>query len=452
MAKLNKEILRLALPSILANITVPLVSMVDMAIAGHLDSSAAILIGGVSIGSMLFDLLYWNFGFLRSGTGGFTAQAWGRKDLKDCADILCRSVGLSMLIALILIAIQWPFAKVAMLLVDCSDSVAELAYKYFFLRIWAAPATLSLFAFKGWFIGMQDSVSSMAVDLVVNCVNIAASILLSMKIGFMGIPLGTVVAQYSGLLLSLAIILFKYRKTTFATFTFEEIKSSFKLNSMREFMNVNGDLFIRSISLVVIYVGFTMISSRYGDTLLAVSSILMKLLLLFSYFTDGFAFAGEALTGRFVGSQDKTNLKQTVKLTFIWSMSIGLSFVFIYAVCGIPMYKIMTSDTSVIDAARPFVIWLILMPLFGCPAFTWDGIFTGATASKPMKMSCVWSMVGFFVVWIVGVLVLNTVGVEGEQYNVIAVHILLAAYFMHLFIRLAYQSIKYKSSVLVKVK
>jgi len=452
MSPLNKEILRLALPSILANITVPLVSMADMAIAGHLDTSAAILIGGVSIGSMLFDLLYWSFSFLRSGTGGFTAQAWGRKDQKECADILCRAVGLSFLIAAFLLIIQWPFAKTAMLLVDSSDSVVELAYKYFFIRIWAAPATLSLFAFKGWFIGMQDSVSSMAVDLVVNCTNIIASVLFALKIGYIGIPIGTIVAQYTGLILSLGIIFFKYRKTTFVGYTFKDMSSSFKISAMRDFMNVNGDLFIRSISLVVIYIGFTMISSRYGDTLLAVSSILMKLLLLFSYFTDGFAFAGEALTGRFVGSKDRVNLKHTVRLTFVWSMSIGLTFVFIYALCGIPMFRVMTSDVSVVEAARPFVFWLVIMPLFGCPAFTWDGIFTGATASKPMKMSCFWSMVGFFVVYIVGGIILKTSGLTGDSFNIAAVHVLLGAYFMHLFVRVVYQSFKYKSSVLVKVQ
>ena len=162
MKSINKDILKLAIPSILANITVPLVGMVDIAVAGHLDASAATMIGGIAIGSMLFDLLYWNFGFLRVGTGGLAAQAYGRGDRKECARILARAVGIALACALVLIAIQWVFVKAAFLVVDSSPEVQALATKYFYIRIWAAPATLSLMALKGWFIGMQDSVSPMA--------------------------------------------------------------------------------------------------------------------------------------------------------------------------------------------------------------------------------------------------------------------------------------------------
>ncbi len=220
MRPINKDIFRLAGPSILANITVPFVGMVDIAVAGHLSSnlSNATLIGGISIGTMLFDLLYWNFGFLRVGTGGMTAQAYGRNERDECARILFRGLSLSLIIAAIILAIQWPFVKLAFLIVDCSEEVRSLALKYFFIRIWAAPATLSLFSFKGWFIGMQDTVSSMATDLTVNVVNILASIVLSLGLpslgfkglGFSGIALGTVVAQYSGLLFASLRAAFKY--------------------------------------------------------------------------------------------------------------------------------------------------------------------------------------------------------------------------------------------------
>ena len=172
MRQINKDILKLALPSILANITVPLVGMVDIAVAGHLDTNAATMIGGIAIGSMLFDLLYWNFGFLRVGTGGLTAQAFGKQDWKECARILTRALGISLGIAICLILIQWIFVKAAFLVVDCTPEVRELASRYFFIRIWAAPATLSLMALKGWFIGMQDSVSAMITDFVVNGMNV----------------------------------------------------------------------------------------------------------------------------------------------------------------------------------------------------------------------------------------------------------------------------------------
>lgn len=432
----------------MANITVPLVGMVDMAIAGHLDSSAAVLIGGVTIGSMLFDLLYWNFEFLRSGTGGFTAQAWGRKDIRECGRILCRGVGLSFIIAFILLAIQVPFTKAAFLMVQSSDAVKDLALKYFLLRIWAAPATLSLFAFKGWFIGMQDSMSSMLTDLLVNCVNIAASIFFSRKIGFLGIPLGTVVAQYSGLILAMFLVAFKYRTNAFAGFGMKDLRESFNLREMISFMKVNGDLFVRSICLVIIYIGFTVISARFGDELLAASSILMKILMIFSYFTDGFAYAGQALCGRFVGSRELDNLRLSVRLTFIWSMSIGLIFVLVYGLGGVPIYRLMTSDVSVIDAARPYIPWLVVMPLLGCPAFTWDGVYTGATASSAMRNSALWATAGFFAVWFGGITVSSAMGLSGQRYDEVAIHILMASYFMHLLVRTVYQSIMYRRSVL----
>ena len=176
---LHKEILRLAVPSILANITVPLVGIVGIAVAGHLEGDAPVLIGGMSIGTLLFDLLYWNFSFLRIGTGGMTAQAYGRGDMKAAAGTLIRAVGVSMSIALICILIQWIFVDFVFLFVESSPAVRTLAESYFHIRIWAAPATLTLMALKGWFIGMQDSISPMLTDLIVNAMNIVGSICLS---------------------------------------------------------------------------------------------------------------------------------------------------------------------------------------------------------------------------------------------------------------------------------
>ena len=215
---LNREILRLSVPSILANLTVPLVGMVDTAIAGHLPGGeAAALIGGISVGSMLLSLLYWNFIFLRTGTGGLTAQAFGRKEPHTCALIFTRGIALALFFAVILLAIQTPFSRLAALIVNASPRVCEIAFRYFFIRIWAAPATLCLMVFRGWFVGMQDSMSSMWTDLVVNLMNIVASVVLSFGafgwggIGFDGIATGTVVAQYSGLLFATLVCVFTYR-------------------------------------------------------------------------------------------------------------------------------------------------------------------------------------------------------------------------------------------------
>ena len=454
MRPINRDILKLALPSILANITVPIVGMVDVAVAGHLGSQAATMIGGIAIGSMLFDLLYWNFGFLRVGTGGLAAQAYGRGDRPDCARVLTRSLGIALACALALIAIQWIFVKAAFVFVDCSTEVQDLASRYFFIRIWAAPATLSLMALKGWFIGMQDSVSAMVTDITVNGMNILMSIILALGfsigdwhyegIGFAGVAAGTVCAQYSGLLVAVILLLAKYRRNTLRTIHASEFKGIFKGDQMRRFMSMNADLFVRSLCFIAIYIGFTVISARYGDTLLAVSSILMKLLMIFSYFTDGFAYAGEALVGRFIGAKDRLLLRESIKWTFVWSMSIALIFIGIYHFAGVPMLRLMTSDTVVVDASREYLPWLLLMPVVGCAAFTWDGIFIGATASRQMRDSMLWAVVGFALVWFVGIFVLQQVAPTAERYGNIAMHILMAAYFAHLLARTVYLSAKYR--------
>ena len=450
MKAINKDILKLAIPSILANITVPLVGMVDIAVAGHLDTSAAMIIGGIAIGTMLFDLLYWNFGFLRVGTGGLTAQAYGRGDRKECAKILTRALGISIACALVLIAIQWIFVKAAFLVVECSPEVRTLATRYFFIRIWAAPATLSLMALKGWFIGMQDSVSAMVVDLVVNGMNILMSIVLALGfniggwhyegMGFAGIAAGTVAAQYSGFLTALAILAFRYIKSTFAYMDSDDLKSVFRGSETKRFFVMNADLFVRSLCFIAIYIGFTVISARYGDVLLAVSSIMMKLLMIFSYFTDGFAYAGEALTGRYIGAKDAPMVRQTVRWTFVWSMGIAVIFMGIYHFAGVPMLRMMTSDMTVVTAARDFLPWLLLMPVIGCAAFTWDGIYIGATASKAIRNSMLWAVVAFFAVWAAG-LAFPDVSAEGSM------HVLMGAYFAHLLARTVYLTVRYKAFI-----
>lgn len=478
MKQINKDILKLAIPSILANITVPIVGMVDIAVAGHLDAAAggasvATMIGGIAIGTMLFDLLYWNFGFLRVGTGGLAAQAFGRGDRRDCARILARSGGIALACAMVLILIQWLFVKAAFLFVDCTPEVRDLASRYFFIRIWAAPATLGLMAFKGWFIGMQDSVSTMVVDLVVNGMNVLMSIVLALGLsvggsdvgdpqwlirpmGFSGIALGTVVAQYSGLAVAVLIIMLKYRRTTVALLDHEDIKGLFRGAETRRFFVMNTDLFVRSLCFIAIYIGFTVISARYGDLLLAVSSIMMKLLMIFSYFTDGFAYAGEALTGRYIGAGDRPMLRQTVRWTFAWSMGIAFLFMLVYHFAGIPMLRLMTSDIQVVEASREYLPWLLLMPLIGCAAFTWDGIYIGATASKAIRNSMLWAVVAFSAVWFAGINCLNLTGVptdnsaasgDTDLYGRIAMHILMAAYFAHLLARTIYLSVRWRRTI-----
>lgn len=444
---LNREILRLSLPSILANLTVPLVGFVDTAVAGHLDGGAAAFIGAISVGAMLFNLIYWNFGFLRTGTGGLTAQAFGRGDTHDCAAILVRGLVLALGISVLTIALQWPFVKLVLACTQATPEVESLAEKYFFIRIWAAPATLSLMAFSGWFVGMQDSMSSMWKDFVVNGVNVAASMALALGVGgwpgmgFSGIALGTVVAQYSGLLFCAVVCIVKYRGEVFSHFHLSELGSMMKRNGLHGFFKMNADLFGRSLFFTVIYIGYTVIAAQMGDLMLACSAIMMQLLMIFSYFTDGFAYAGEALTGRFIGARDAVMMRRSVKYTFVWSMSIAVLFVGLYGMIGVPLLRLLTDDALVVDACRQFLPWLALMPPLGCAAFFWDGIYLGATASRGIRNAMFGAAVSFFAVWFAGRLFIPAAFPA-------ALHLLLAAYFAHIAFRTIYLSFRYRPDIL----
>ena len=430
---MNKRVLKLAAPSILANITVPLVGMVDLAIAGRLGDAASI--GGIAIATMLFDLLYWNMGFLRVGTGGFAAQAYGRRDFKDAFRILVQAVGTALLSALVIWAIQFAFLESAFLIIDCTTEVESLARKYFFIRIWAAPATLSLFAFKGWFIGMQNTISPMVVDVSVNLLNLVLSVVFAIGLG-MGIPgiaLGTLLAQYMGLAIAITLLVIYYRKL----FGYIHIKESLKLKQMKDFFVLNGNLFLRSVSLLLVYSGFTSIAARYGDNLLAVSTIMMKLMLLYSYFIDGFAYAGEALTGRFIGAKDLTSLKRAIAVLFRWTLIVAAVSTVAYALADEFLFRLMTNNQEVLASAADYLPWLLIVPLLSCTAFILDGIFIGATASKAIRDTMLLSAASFFITFYT---LENQMGLQA----------LYLAYMIHLVVRTVMMSILMKRKVLSK--
>lgn len=475
MKTLNRQILSLAIPSIFANISIPLVGFVDMAVAGHLDAesvteggvSVAALIGALSVGSMLFDMLYWNFGFLRSGTGGITAQAYGRGDRKMAADTFSRAVGTGFGAGLMLVALQWIFIPLAFLVVRTTPEVQSLATRYFQIRIWAAPAALSLMAFKGWLIGMQDGVSPMISDLIVLIVNGSASVALAFglfglpEIGFDGIAVGTLFAQYTALLFCIAVVMLKYRRKVFAGYSTRIFFSSFCGPELRNFFATNGDLFVRSLCFILIYSAFTVISARYGDVLLASSSIIMKIMMFFSYFTDGFSYAGEALAGKYIGRGERSMVRKTVVHVFAWSMSIAGVFIFLNAFFSVPMFRIFTPDPDVVAASSKFIPWIVLMPLLGCPAFTWDGIYTGATATRQMRESSLLFVVVSAAAWIAGIAILNlSTGwpllgfgpyseglTEANPYGFAAMHVLLLSYMVHLAVRFTYLTFSAKRAI-----
>ena len=392
---MNRRILHLAIPSIVSNITVPLLGLVDVTIVGHLGATA--YIGAIAVGGLLFNILYWNFGFLRMGTSGLTSQAYGRKDKDAEIRVLVQAVSVGLFSALAMLILQYPIERLAFRLLDTSAEVEQYAVTYFRICIWGAPAVLAQYGFTGWFIGMQNSRYPMYIAIVMNVINIVCSscfvFLFGMKVE--GVALGTVVAQYSGVMMALGLWFYNY-KELWGRMTF---KGSLQLIAMRRFFAVNRDIFLRTLCLIGVTTFFTSTGARQGDVILAVNTLLMQLFTLFSYIMDGFAYAGEALSGRYVGACNLIQLKRAVRALFGWGVGLSLVFTLLYGVGGENFLGLLTNDKIVIETAGHYFYWVLAIPLAGFAAFLWDGILIGATATRFMLWSMLVASGSFFVIY-----------------------------------------------------
>lgn len=392
---INKRILQIAVPSIISNITVPLLGLIDVTIVGHL--GAAAYIGAIAVGGMLFNIIYWIFGFLRMGTSGMTSQAYGKHDLDEVARLLLRSVGVGLLIAIILVTLQYPIRKLAFTFIQTTEEVERLATLYFRICIWGAPAMLGLYGFAGWFIGMQNSRFPMYIAITQNIVNIAASLcfvyLFHMKVA--GVAWGTLTAQYAGFLMAL-LLWRRYYGGLKKHVAWHEV---LKKEAMLRFFQVNRDIFLRTLCLVIVTLFFTSAGAAQGEIVLAVNTLLMQLFTLFSYIMDGFAYSGEALVGKYVGANNRLALYCTVRQLFIWGVGLSTGFTLLYFFGGKSFLGLLTNETSVIREAGNYFYWVLAIPLTGFAAFLWDGIFIGATATRQMFYSMLVASGSFFLVY-----------------------------------------------------
>ncbi len=394
MNKTDQQILKIALPAIVTNITVPLLGLIDTAIVGHMGAPA--YIGAVAVGSMIFNLVYWVFGFLRMGTSGMTAQARGRRDFTEVVRLLLRSATVSLSIALVLILLQRPLCEQMLSVIGPTADVRPLASTYFYIVVWGAPASLGLFTLTGWFIGMQNTRSPMFVSILQNVVNILTSLTLVYGVGMKieGVAMGTVIAQYVGLFVGIALLWYNYRRL-WRRFS---VKGVFLKSEMMRFFRVNRDIFLRTIFLVAVNLYFTAAGARQGAIVLAVNTLLMQLYLLFSYIMDGFAYAGEALGGLHWGARNIPAFRVVVRRLFGWGVMMTILFTTIYVVGGMPFLRLLTDEPEVVEASRQFVWWAYLIPVAGVAAFIWDGIFIGITQTKGMLLSSLIAAVVFFII------------------------------------------------------
>lgn len=392
----DRQILHIALPSIVSNITVPLLGLVDVAITGHLGSAA--YIGAIAVGGMLFNIIYWMFAFLRMGTSGMTSQALGARNLPEVVSVLLRATMVSLLISAVMLCLQVPVRELSLAIIAPSEEVAAYTRTYFNICIWGTPAALALFALTGWCVGMQNSKIPMAVSIAQNLVNILLSLVLVYWGGMTieGVALGTVIALYAGLLLSLSLIMRNYLRLK----KYLRLQMVATRESLLRFFMLNKDIFLRTCCLILVHFFFISAGAKLGDAELAVNTILMQLFMLYSYIMDGFAFAGEAMVGKAIGAQARGIYDDTVKRLFRWGWLLAALFTVAYFLFGEAYISVLTDNAEVVVSAREYQPWTLLFPVCGVAAFIWDGVYIGATATKGMLVSMASGTAVFFLLYL----------------------------------------------------
>ncbi len=392
---MNREIIRLAVPNTVSNITVPLMGIVSTAIAGHWGSDTAATIGALAIGVQIFNFIYWNTSFIRMGTSGLTAQAFGRGDFAECTDMLVRAVGVALAMGVVMLAIQYPVGEIAL----WAMNGGEMTRAYFYTRIWAIPAGILLFGFNGWYTGMQNAYIPMFTAITVNLIHMGCSLWFAfgLDLGIVGIAYASVIAQWTGVALSISLLWIFYRHQLTAI----NWKRALDLQPLKEYFKINGDIIVRTFCIVAVYTFFTGISAHMDDkNLLAVNTLLLQLFTLFSYMSDGFAYAAEALTGRFIGARNLPRLKEAMKKCILWGVVLAVGFVTVYVLFWHDILELFVGDQpdtpTIIATASHYVGWVIIIPVAGIVPFIMDGMMVGATETRVMRKSMLWSTAWYF--------------------------------------------------------
>lgn len=395
LGKANREIWRLTLPNIVSNITVPIMGMADVAIAGHCGGDDGI--GAVAVGTTIFNMIYWNCSFLRMGTSGITARSYGAQRLGECAMTLARALGIAITLGIVLLCLKGPLSTYGVEWVGCGGNVATMASAYVSARFAAVPAGVCMFAITGWFIGMQDSRTPMWIAIASNIVNIGASwtFAVSMGMGVEGIAYGTVCSQYFSL--AIAGIIFYARHKGML----REVRLSAVLDraSILSLFKVNADIFLRTLCLVSVFTTFTAFSSDYGATALASNSLMMQLFTLFSYMIDGIAYSAESVVGKYTGSGNRDELRNSVLALLISGMGAAALFTCAYALQWENILLCFSPSPDVIEFTGEHVAWAVLIPAMSFWAFVADGIMVGADGSRAMRNTLAASAALYFIVY-----------------------------------------------------
>ena len=383
---------RIAAPMILSNISVPLLGMVDTGVTGHLDSPA--YLGAVAIGATIFTFLYMGMNFLRMGTTGIAAQSYGADDNDGLRIALGQALIVSFVIALAVIVLQVPIAKLALTLVG-GDSVAQAyAADYFFIRVWSAPGTLANYALIGWFLGLQNARVPLAIFLTINLTNIVLDLLFVIVLGMKveGVALASVLAEYAGLAVGATFAVRALRRHT----GHWPVDRLFNLAAYKAFFSVNANLFVRTMSLMFTIAFVTAQGARLGGVILAANAVLMNFQHLTAFGLDGLAHAAEAMVGRAVGSRRRDAVEHAVRLTLRWSLIFAAGFTLFYLVAGPLLVRVLTDLPEVRATALEYLPWMIVSPLVSVWCFLYDGVYVGMTRAKAMRNIMLFSTFAVF--------------------------------------------------------
>ena len=391
----HASVLRIALPIVLSNVSEPLIGVVNTAVMGRLPGPH--YIGGVAVGALIFAFLFWGFGFLRLSTGGLSAQATGAGDRAALVTLLLRSLVLAVGIGLALIAAGPWLGHFSVTLVGGSDAVQGEALTYFQWRIWAAPAALTNFAIMGWFIGQGKSTIAFIVQLFLNLTNMALSLFLVLGLGFAtaGVGFAVVTAEYAAMALGLVLAL-RHMLRLGATPRWPVV---FQRQEFLKLVAANGDIMIRTLCLVFAFGWFVSRGANQGDLIIAANAVVLNLFEVSAYMIDGFAYAAEALVGQAIGAKARARYRRAVWLTSLWAGVLGLICAAIIVVAGPQLIALMTLDETVRSVAAPFLLWAALATVLGTACFQFDGIFTGAMATKDMRNMMVVSLAIYLAAW-----------------------------------------------------
>ncbi|MFV2054924.1 MAG: MATE family efflux transporter [Thiohalomonadales bacterium] len=378
---IHQQIGRIAVPMILANISVPLLGIVDTAVVGHLDSPH--YIGAVSVGASIFGIVFWGFGFLRMSTTGLTAQALGADDNNEIRAILLRATLVALVIALLLIGLQWFISSIAFRLIHATPLVESHALNYFTIRIYSAPATLINYAILGWFLGMQNARFPLLLVLVANLINMILDYILVVHYGFGtgGVAFASVVAEYVQLGLGAGLLKYTLNRHP-GQWHLHDVLDRVQI---RRTLAINVDIFIRTLCLMFALAYLVARGAVFGDIILAANAILVNFQLMMAHGLDGFAHSAEALVGRAVGRRDKRLLVKTVQANMQWAFLGSLLFSLVYLLLGEQIIALMTGLPGVKDTAKEYLPWLIILPIICVWAFVLDGAFIGALWAKSMR-------------------------------------------------------------------